>query len=102
MAGARAHAWAVALLGDAAGRPLSFVVESPEQHVEWLRAAGTPEGYITWRMAMLRGIRSGDDAYLSDGVPRVLGGPRPRSPSGRDERSRSADPRQSVRPRQNP
>lgn len=66
---------AVALLGDAAGRPLSFVDESPEQHVERLRAAGTPEGYITWRMAMLRGIRSGDDAYVSDGVPRVLGRP---------------------------
>jgi hypothetical protein len=37
-----------------------------------LRAAGTPELYVTWRMAMLDGIRSGDDARLSDGVERVL------------------------------
>ena len=40
-----------------------------------LRAAGTPEGYIQWRMAMLNAIRSGADAYLSDGVQRVLGRP---------------------------
>lgn len=66
---------AVSLVGDAAGRRFAFVHESPEQHIERLRAAGTPEGYITWRMAMLGGIRTGDDAYLSDGVQRVLGRP---------------------------
>lgn len=66
---------AVALLGDSAGQPFAFVDETPEQHVERLRAAGTPEGYITWRMAMLGGIRSGRDSRVSDGVPRVLGRP---------------------------
>ena len=66
---------AVSLVGDAAGRRFTFLHESPEQHIERLRAAGTPEGYITWRMAMLGGIRTGDDAYLSDGVQRVLGRP---------------------------
>ncbi|WP_136706224.1 NAD(P)H-binding protein [Agromyces sp. H66] len=64
---------AMALIGDAAGRRFVFVDESPEQHVERLRGSGTPEGYITWRMAMLGGIRSGEDAYVSDGVQRVLG-----------------------------
>jgi uncharacterized protein YbjT (DUF2867 family) len=66
---------AVSLVGDAAGRRFTFVHESPEAHIERLRADGTPEGYITWRMAMLGGIRTGDDAYLSDGVQRVLGRP---------------------------
>lgn len=66
---------AVSHLGEAAGRRFAFVDEPPDQHVERLRAAGTPEGYIAWRMAMLGGIRSGDDAYLSDGVRRVLGRP---------------------------
>ncbi|MCW1100130.1 hypothetical protein OJ963_40810 [Streptomyces sp. RS2] len=37
-----------------------------------LYAAGTPEGYVTWRLAMLNGIKHGEDAYLSDGVERVL------------------------------
>lgn len=40
-----------------------------------LRAAGTPEEYIRWRLAMLGGIRRGDDAYLSGGVERLLGRP---------------------------
>jgi uncharacterized protein YbjT (DUF2867 family) len=66
---------AVSLVGDAAGRRFTFVHESPDEHVERLRAAGTPEGYISWRMAMLGGIRTGDDAYVSDGVRRVLGRP---------------------------
>jgi uncharacterized protein YbjT (DUF2867 family) len=64
---------AVAILSEQAGRPLVFADEAPERHVERLRGAGTPEGYITWRMAMLGGIRRGEDAYLSDGVRRVLG-----------------------------
>ena len=66
---------AVSLVGEAAGRRFTFVHESPEEHIERLRAAGTPEGYITWRMAMLGGIRTGHDAYVSDGVQRVLGRP---------------------------
>ncbi|HEX6953745.1 MAG TPA: NAD(P)H-binding protein [Agromyces sp.] len=66
---------ATALLGHAAGREFAFADEAPEAHVERLRAAGTPEGYVAWRMAMLGGIRSGADSYVSDGVPRVLGRP---------------------------
>ena len=64
---------AVAVLAAELGRPVVFRNESAEEHIERLRAAGTPEGYITWRMAMLGGIRSGRDAYVSDGVERVLG-----------------------------
>ena len=66
---------AVSILSSPAGRELAFRDQDSSDHVEQLRAAGTPEGYITWRMAMLGGIRSGEDAYLSDGVTRVLGRP---------------------------
>jgi uncharacterized protein YbjT (DUF2867 family) len=66
---------AAAILTAASGTPVRFADQSDDDHVAGLRAAGTPEGYIRWRMAMLGGIRRGDDAYLSDGVPRVLGRP---------------------------
>ena len=64
---------AAATLAEVSGTPVRFADESDADHVARLRAAGTPEGYIEWRMAMLGGIRSGADAYLSDGVPQVLG-----------------------------
>lgn len=66
---------AAALLARASGTPVAFVSEDDDAHAERLRAAGTPEGYIQWRMAMLGGIKSGADAYLSDGVQEVLGRP---------------------------
>lgn len=66
---------AVALLGEQAGEGFTFIDEHPSRHEERLRSAETPEGYIAWRMAMLGGIRRGEDAYLSDGVQRVLGRP---------------------------
>lgn len=53
----------------------TYVPESRAQHVAALRKAGTPDGYITWRMAMLDGIARDDDAYISDGVPDTLGRP---------------------------
>lgn len=56
----------------ARGTPAEFVDESHDQHVERLRAGGTPELYITWRMAMLDGIRTGSDERVSDGVESVL------------------------------
>jgi len=64
---------AVATLSRHAGRALRYEDESANKHLARLREANTPEGYIEWRMAMLGGIRRGDDAYLSDGVQRVLG-----------------------------
>ncbi|HVT67064.1 MAG TPA: NAD(P)H-binding protein [Trebonia sp.] len=66
---------AAAILSAVSGTPVRFADESDADHVARLRAAGTPEGYIRWRMAMLGGIRRGADAYLSDGVQRVLGRP---------------------------
>jgi uncharacterized protein YbjT (DUF2867 family) len=66
---------AVAALNEHSGSDPVFESESHDDHVQRLRDAGTPELYITWRMAMLDGIRSGADAYLSDGVERVLGRP---------------------------
>ncbi|WP_213814279.1 NAD(P)H-binding protein [Glaciihabitans sp. dw_435] len=66
---------AARVLSARSGANVSFVDEEPERHADRLRAAGTPEGYVEWRMAMLRGIRSGNDSYLSDGVQDVLGRP---------------------------
>ena len=53
----------------------TYVPEARDAHVAALRAAGTPEGYVTWRMAMLDGIARGDDAYISHGVAETLGRP---------------------------
>ena len=77
LSGPVAHTFddAVAILGNHTDRALAYRDEDPAEHTRRLRDAGTPEGYITWRMAMLNGIRRGDDAYLSDGVQRVLGRP---------------------------
>lgn len=66
---------AAAVLAAASGAPVRFADEPDAEHVAGLRAAGTPDGYIEWRMAMLGGIRRGADAYLSDGVQQVLGRP---------------------------
>lgn len=66
---------AVLMLTDSAGEPVEFVDDIPENHIERLRSAGLPDGYVTWRMAMLGGIRRGEDAYISSGVTRVLGRP---------------------------
>lgn len=66
---------AVAHLGAAQGRRITFSDEPLAEHVGRLRAANTPEGYITWRSAMLDAIRSGADAYLSHDVERVLARP---------------------------
>ncbi|HEY0260246.1 MAG TPA: NAD(P)H-binding protein [Lacisediminihabitans sp.] len=64
---------AVTILGSASGRSLRFQDEPLELYAVRLREAATPEGYITWRLAMLEGIRQGQDAYLSDGIQKVLG-----------------------------
>lgn len=66
---------AAAILTEESGTPVRFADESDSGHIARLRAAGTPEGYVEWRMAMLGGIRRGADAYLSDGVQAVLGRP---------------------------
>jgi len=66
---------AVAILGERVDRTFRFVDELPEVHAARLRRLQTPEGYIEWRLAMLGGIHRGADAYLSDGVLRVLGRP---------------------------
>ena len=66
---------AATILTEVSGTPVRFADESDDDHVARLRAAGTPEGYVEWRMAMLGGIRRGADAYLSDGVQTVLGRP---------------------------
>jgi uncharacterized protein YbjT (DUF2867 family) len=64
---------ALDVVGDSAGRSFRYVAEDAGRHADRLRAAGTPEGYVVWRMAMLDGIRRGADVHVSDGVPHVLG-----------------------------
>ncbi|MGW1209006.1 NAD(P)H-binding protein [Streptomyces sp. NPDC002499] len=64
---------AAGILSAASGTTVRFEPEDPDAHVARLRAAGTPQEYVRWRMAMLEAIRTGADAYLSDGVRQVLG-----------------------------
>ena len=64
---------AARILSEVSGRAISYVSESDVAHIARLRGQGLPEGYIEWRMAMLRGIASGADAYLSSDVEAVLG-----------------------------
>jgi uncharacterized protein YbjT (DUF2867 family) len=64
---------AAQVLARVSGAPVRFADEPDAEHAARLQAAGTPAGYVEWRMAMLGGIRRGADAYLSDGVQRVLG-----------------------------
>ena len=64
---------AARVLTEVSGMPVAFEAAAPAQHSDALRADGVPEGYIRWRMAMLGGIESGADAYVSEGVPEVLG-----------------------------
>jgi len=66
---------AAAVLSAVAGIPVVYAPQSAEEHAGQLRAAGTPDGYVRWRLAMLDGIERGRDTYLSDGVERVLGRP---------------------------
>lgn len=66
---------AARVLCDVTGQQVEFRDQPLAGHADQLRAAGTPEEYVRWRLAMLGGIRRGDDAYLSDGVQRLLGRP---------------------------
>jgi uncharacterized protein YbjT (DUF2867 family) len=66
---------AARVLSDVTGQQVEFRDQPLAGHADQLRAAGTPEEYVRWRLAMLGGIRRGDDAYLSDGVRRLLGRP---------------------------
>ena len=64
---------AAAILRSVSGRPVEYTPEDRDGHVERLRSEGTPETYITWRMAMLDAIADGRDSYISDGTRLVLG-----------------------------
>lgn len=64
---------AAAILQAASGVPVRYEPEDRDSHIRRLRDAGTPDTYVTWRMAMLDGIADGRDSYLSDGTQRILG-----------------------------
>jgi len=65
---------AVGVLAQAGGRPLRFEAADPARYRAALEGE-LPSEYVAWRMAMFDAIRDGRDAYLSDGVERVLGRP---------------------------
>jgi uncharacterized protein YbjT (DUF2867 family) len=66
---------AARILSGVTGRLIEYRDQPDADHAAALREAGTPEEYIRWRLAMLGGIRRGDDAYLSDGIQCLLGRP---------------------------
>ncbi|HTL40762.1 MAG TPA: NAD(P)H-binding protein [Pseudolysinimonas sp.] len=66
---------AARILTEVSGRSVRYVSEADDLHIARLREQGLPEGYIEWRMAMLRGIASGADAYVSTDIEAVLGRP---------------------------
>ncbi|HSZ41138.1 MAG TPA: NAD(P)H-binding protein [Trebonia sp.] len=77
LSGPRAITFAEAarILTESTGHRVEFRDQPDAEHAADLRAGGTPTEYIRWRLAMLGGIRRGDDAYLSDGITRTLGRP---------------------------
>src|SRR3954452_2457635 len=72
---ATTFAEAVAVVAAHAGRNLRFVAADPGDFAREMAAAGITDLYVAWRVAMLEGTRDGRDAFLSDGVERVLGRP---------------------------
>jgi hypothetical protein len=72
---AMTFAEAVAVVGEQAGRNLRFEAADPGDFAREMSKAGMTDLYVAWRMAMFEGIRDGRDAFLSDGVERVLGRP---------------------------
>ena len=72
---AMTFAEAVAVVGEQAGRNLRFEAADPGDFALEMSNAGMTDLYVAWRMAMFEGIRDGRDAFLSDGVERVLGRP---------------------------
>ncbi|MTE18138.1 NAD(P)H-binding protein [Streptomyces sp. TRM43335] len=61
-------------IAKACGRDdLRYVPIAPEEYVDSLVEAGTPRGDAEFLTELFGWIRDGKDAYLSDGVQRVLG-----------------------------
>lgn len=87
---------AAGVLSRVSGSPVQFVDESDAEHEERLRRVGIPDGYVEWRMAMLRGIRAGSDGALSDGVQEVLGRPATSFRAWADREAAQADSGTSV------
>ncbi|NUR60370.1 MAG: NAD(P)H-binding protein [Catenulispora sp.] len=69
------YAEALKILGDAAGRDLTYRAISHEQAAANLRAAGARERSITWQRGLYDLILDGADAPVTDVVERVAGHP---------------------------
>lgn len=69
------YAEALKVLGDAAGRELTYRAISHEQAAENLRAAGARERSIIWQRGLYDLILNGANAAVTDVVERVTGHP---------------------------
>ncbi|MFE1958750.1 NAD(P)H-binding protein [Streptomyces sp. NPDC059479] len=64
---------AVDTIAKATGRAIRYVPVSEEEYMAGLVAQGMSPGTAHFMAKLYRWIRDGEDAYLSDGVQRVLG-----------------------------
>ncbi|MFE4173576.1 NAD(P)H-binding protein [Streptomyces sp. NPDC056909] len=64
---------AVDTIAKATGRAIRYVPVSEDEYVDGLTARGVPPGQARFVAKLFGWIRDGEDAYLSDGVQRVLG-----------------------------
>jgi uncharacterized protein YbjT (DUF2867 family) len=69
------YAQALKILGDAAGRELTYRAISHEQAARNLRAAGVRERSVTWQRGLYDLILAGANAEVTDVVERVTGHP---------------------------
>jgi uncharacterized protein YbjT (DUF2867 family) len=69
------HAAALATLGTAAGRDLSYTAPSPEDFAAGMRAAGVGDTAVRWQLALFELIRSGVNAAVTDTVEKITGTP---------------------------
>ncbi|MEV8637106.1 NmrA family transcriptional regulator [Streptosporangium sp. NPDC051023] len=66
---------AVAQISAASARPITYAPVPAADYVTTLTTVGVPQDYAAMLTGLLRRIAEGGDAYLSDGVQRVLGRP---------------------------
>lgn len=67
------YAEALAILGKAADRDLSYVALDPQQHTDRLRAAGLSERFVIWQQGLHALIRDGVNTPMTDTVRQITG-----------------------------
>lgn len=69
------HARALAILGSAADRELSYAALTTDEFEQQLRGAGLDERSITWQLGLFTLIRSRANDLVTDTVERITGHP---------------------------